>query len=155
MASLNFRLNVAAIIMKPDGKILIGERTNVANAWQFPQGGVKRSETLQEALRRELQEEVSLAPRHYQVIESKGPYRYLFPAGRTKEGFHGQEQIYFLIQFTGNDSDLNAETKEPEFTNIRWIKPSEFKIDWVPEFKQAVYQQVFADFFGLDLGGSE
>ena len=84
-----------------DGKILIGERSNVRGAWQFPQGGIKKSETAQEALSRELQEEVSLAPEHYRVIESKGPYRYLFLPGRTKEGFDGQEQTYFLVELTG------------------------------------------------------
>jgi putative (di)nucleoside polyphosphate hydrolase len=155
MASPKFRSNVAAIIMRPDAKILIGERANVPNAWQFPQGGVKRSETLQEALQRELQEEISLTPRHYRVIKSKGPYRYLFPPGRSKEGFDGQEQTYVLVQFTGNDSDLDIDTATPEFVNIRWIEPSEFRIDWVPGFKQEVYRQVFADFFGLILARSE
>jgi len=155
MASPKFRSNVAAIIMRPDAKILIGERANVPNAWQFPQGGVKRSETLQEALQRELQEEISLTPRHYRVIKSKGPYRYLFPPGRSKEGFDGQEQTYVLVQFTGNDSDLDIDTVTPEFVNIRWIEPSEFRIDWVPGFKQEVYRQVFADFFGLILARSE
>jgi putative (di)nucleoside polyphosphate hydrolase len=154
MLSPKFRSNVAAIVIRPDGKMLIGERSNVPNAWQFPQGGVKRSEKLQEALQRELQEELSLIPRHYRVIESKGPYRYLFPPGRTKEGFDGQEQTYFLVQFTGIDSDVDADTETPEFVNIRWIEPSEFQIDWVPDFKQEVYRQVFADFFGLILAGS-
>jgi putative (di)nucleoside polyphosphate hydrolase len=151
MASPKFRSNVAAIVMRPDGKILIGERANLANAWQFPQGGVNRSENLQEALHRELQEEVSLTPRHYRVVESKGPYRYLFPPGRTKEGFDGQEQTYFLVQFTGNDFHLDVETDTPEFEKIRWIEPAEFQIDWVPGFKQEVYRKVFADFFGLIL----
>ena len=155
MAALKFRSNVAAIVKRSDGRILIGERANIPNAWQFPQGGVQRSETLQDALQRELQEEVALTPRHYCVIESKGPYRYLFPPGRTKEGFDGQEQTYFLVQFTGNDSDLDVETETPEFVNIRWIEPSEFRIDWVPGFKQKVYRKVFADFFELILAGSE
>ena len=83
----------------------------MAGAWQFPQGGVKKSETAREALFRELEEELSLTPMHYRVVESKGPYRYLFPPGRTKEGFDGQEQTYFLIEFTGADSNIDVTTE--------------------------------------------
>jgi putative (di)nucleoside polyphosphate hydrolase len=149
MTAPRYRLNVGAIVKRPDGKILIGERSNVPGAWQFPQGGVKKSEAAQEALSRELQEEAFLAPSDYRVIDSKGPYHYLFPPGRTKEGFDGQEQTYFLIELTRADSNIATDTEEPEFVEFRWIEPSEFQIDWVPEFKQGVYRQVFSDFFGI------
>jgi putative (di)nucleoside polyphosphate hydrolase len=149
MGSRRYRSNVAAIIQRADGKIFIGERSNVAGAWQFPQGGVKKQETLREALFRELREEVSVVPQHCRVIDAKGPYRYLFPAGRIKEGFDGQEQTYFLVQFTGTDSDLDVDTDEPEFVQFRWIEPSQFQITWVPQFKQDVYRRVFLDFFGI------
>lgn len=147
MASLRYRSNVAAIIKRHDRKILIGERANVSGAWQFPQGGVKKSETFREALSRELEEELSLAPMHYRIVESKGPYRYLFPPGRTKEGFDGQEQIYFLVEFKGADSNINVLTEQPEFLQFRWVDPGEFQISWVPKFKRAVYRQVLFDFF--------
>jgi putative (di)nucleoside polyphosphate hydrolase len=151
MASSRYRLNVGAIIKRADGKILIGERSNVEGAWQFPQGGVKQSETAREAVARELREEVSLDPGQYRVLESKGPYRYMFPPGRTKEGFDGQEQTYFLIEFTGADSNIVIPTRQPEFVQFRWIEPSEFKMDWLPNFKRKVYRQVFLDFFEIAL----
>lgn len=151
MGSPRYRSNVGAILKRADGRILIGERFNVAGAWQFPQGGVKKSETLQTALSRELLEELSLASDYYRVVESKGPYRYLFPPGRTKEGFDGQEQTYFLIEFTGTDSNLNVKTDEPEFVRFRWIEPNEFQIIWVPRFKRDVYRKVFLDFFRVVL----
>jgi putative (di)nucleoside polyphosphate hydrolase len=151
MPPLRFRPNVGAIIKRADGKILVGERTKVAGAWQFPQGGLKKSETSREALSRELKEEVSLGPPHYRVVESKGPYRYVFPPGRTKEGFDGQEQTYFLIEFTGTDSNISVSTEDPEFVRLRWIEPREFQIAWVPRFKRDVYRQVFFDFFGIAL----
>ena len=128
MTSPSYRSNVGAIIRRADGKILIGERSDVAGAWQFPQGGVNKSETAREALIRELQEEVSLAPAQYRVVQSKGPYRYIFAPGRTKEGFDGQEQTYFLIEFTGTDSNIDVTTEQPEFVQFRWIEPSEFEI---------------------------
>ena len=149
MSSLRYRPNVGAIIKRRDGRILVGERSDVAGAWQFPQGGVKKSETALEALSRELQEEVSLDPTQYRVIESKGPYRYLFQPGRNKEGFGGQEQTYFLVELTASDSNIKAATEEPEFNQLRWIEPGEFQIGWVPGFKRDVYRQIFSDFFGI------
>jgi putative (di)nucleoside polyphosphate hydrolase len=149
MSSPRYRPNVAAIIKRSDGKILIGERSDVAGAWQFPQGGIKRPESALEALSRELQEEVSLEPGHYRVIESNGPYRYLFPPGRTKEGFDGQEQTFFLLELTAPDSSIEVRTSKPEFSQFRWIEPGEFQPGWVPGFKLDVYRQVLADFFGI------
>jgi putative (di)nucleoside polyphosphate hydrolase len=155
MSSPRYRSNVAAIIKRADGKILIGERSNVSGAWQFPQGGVKKSESRQEALARELQEEISLKVGLYRVIESKGPYRYEFPPGRTKEGFAGQEQTYFFVEFIGQDSNIDVKTEQAEFAQIRWIEPREFRLHWVPEFKKEVYRRVFFDFFGILLPESD
>jgi putative (di)nucleoside polyphosphate hydrolase len=154
MTAPRYRSNVGAIIRRADGKILIGERSSVADAWQFPQGGVKKSEALREALARELHEEAFLSPSDYRVIDSKGPYRYLFPPGRTKEGFDGQEQTYFLVELRRADSNVVAGAGQTEFAQFRWIDPSEFQIDWVPAFKQEVYRQVFSDFFGINFPSS-
>ena len=140
MSSPRYRSNVAAIIQAADQRILIGERSDVRGAWQFPQGGVKENESTLQALCRELREEVSIKPSHYRVLDCKGPYRYLFQGGRKKEGFDGQEQFYFLVQLTAPDSCVQVETDNPEFTRIRWIEPADFRAQWVPEFKQAVYR---------------
>jgi len=149
MSSPRYRSNVAAIIQAADQKILIGERSDVRGAWQFPQGGVKENESTLQALFRELREEVSIKPSHYRVIDCKGPYRYLFQGGRKKEGLDGQEQFYFLVQLTAPDFNVQVETDNPEFSRIRWIEPADFRIQWVPEFKRSVYRQVFMDFFGI------
>jgi putative (di)nucleoside polyphosphate hydrolase len=151
MSSPRYRSNVAAIIRAADQKILVGERSDVPGAWQFPQGGVKENESALEALFRELREEVSLKPSHYHVVDSKGPYRYLFQGGRKKEGFDGQEQFYFLVQLMAPNSCVQVETDDPEFGRSRWIEPANFRVKWVPEFKQQVYRQVFLDFFGIQL----
>jgi putative (di)nucleoside polyphosphate hydrolase len=147
MSEYRYRANVAAIIQRKDGKILIGERADVPGAWQFPQGGVKKSETAEQALSRELEEELFLKPSAYRVTDKKGPYRYLFAPGRLKEGYHGQEQTYLLVELLGPESSIDPETKEPEFRAVRWIDPKEFRLAWVPEFKRGVYRQVLLDFF--------
>ena len=143
-----YRPNVAAIIRRSDHKILIGERSDRPGSWQFPQGGIKTRETPEEALERELFEEVGLPRGSYRIVERKESYRYLFDQGRTKEGYHGQEQIYFLVELLpGFEPD--HETTEPEFRALRWIDPSEFHIKWVPPFKREVYRQVLNRFFGV------
>jgi putative (di)nucleoside polyphosphate hydrolase len=143
-----YRPNVAAIIRRPDHKILVGERSDVPGSWQFPQGGIKPGETPEQALERELLEEVSLPGGAYRIIERKGPYRYLFDKGRTKEGFHGQEQTYFLVELVPG-FEPKPETSDPEFSALNWIVPSEFKIEWVPPFKREVYRKVLSLFFGV------
>jgi putative (di)nucleoside polyphosphate hydrolase len=149
MSSPRYRPNVAAIIQTAEQKILIGERSDVPGAWQFPQGGVRKDESALEALFRELREEISLRPSHYRVLDCKGPYRYLFPQGRKKEGFDGQEQFYFFVRLTAPASYVQVETDDPEFSRIRWIEPVDFRLHWVPEFKREVYRQVLLDFFGI------
>ena len=151
MGDPRYRPNVAAIIRRADGKILVGERSDVPGGWQFPQGGQKQKETPEQALTRELLEEVGLGPESYRLVKQRGPYRYLFMDGRTKNGFHGQEQTYFLLELDDDAAAIDVATAQPEFRAVQWIKPGEFELDWVPGFKREVYRQVFLDFFGVAL----
>ena len=59
--------------------------------------------------------------------------------------------MYFLCRFIGPEAVLNLETEHPEFRRWKWIRPEEFSLKWLPEFKRGVYQEVIRDFFGLDL----
>ena len=147
-----YRPNVAAILRQPDGRILIGERINIDGAWQFPQGGVDEGETTEQAFYRELEEEIGVPPALVRVVEKRGGYRYAFPKGRLKYGLYGgQEQTYYLCDFLGKDRDIRLDTHHQEFRQVRWIKPSEFDLDWVPRFKKAVYAAVMKDFFDVEL----
>jgi putative (di)nucleoside polyphosphate hydrolase len=143
-----YRLNSAAILQRTDGRILIAERVNVPGAWQFAQGGANPGETAEEALVREMEEELSLKPRDYLILTHKGPYRYLF-GKRKKKGFDGQEQTYFLTLLTAPESRINVRTAHQEFQRFRWIYPAEFDLCWLPVFKREVYSAVLFDFFGI------
>ncbi len=145
-----YRPNVAALLVDPEGRVFIAERTDVRDAWQFPQGGVDDGESPEAALARELVEEIDLAPEKYSLREQRGGYRYIFPGGRRKwRKFRGQEQTYFLCDFLGGDADINLATAHPEFRNFRWIDPGTFSLRWVPDFKRQVYRDVLRDFFGV------
>jgi len=148
---MKYRENVAAILRNDAGRILVCERLGVPEAWQFPQGGVDEGETPEEGLTRELWEEIGVEARDFKIVARRGPYRYDFGNGRMKKGFHGKEQLYFLCDFTGDDSQINVATEHPEFQAFRWIAPAEFRIDWLPEMKRAVYRAVLADFFNVKI----
>src|ERR1700692_453646 len=145
---LKYRANVAGILQDSRGKILICERFGMRDAWQFPQGGLDPGETPEQALTRELREEISVLPADFRIVKNHGPYRYLFGEGRIKKGHHGKEQIYFLCEFLGRENRIDVRTKHPEFQAYRWIHPVEFRLSWLPEMKRQVYQAVFIDFFG-------
>lgn len=142
---MNYRANVAGILRNAAGQILICERLGVPGAWQFPQGGIDRGETPEQALIRELWEEIGVRAEHIAIVARRGPYRYLYGNGRVKKGFHGKEQLYFLCDFKGNDAHIDVATEHPEFQAFRWIAPGEFQIEWLPEMKRDVYRAVFAE----------
>jgi len=147
---MKFRKNVALILTRSEGGILICERAGAPGSWQFPQGGCKSDEKPEAALRREVEEEISLGPDRYEVEDCRGPYRYLFPEGVKKGGCDGQEQLYFLAQLLdGADGEIRVDGRE--FRAFRWIAPAAFSLDWLPSFKREVYQAVFRDFFGIVL----
>jgi putative (di)nucleoside polyphosphate hydrolase len=148
---MKYRSNVAGILRNSAGDILVCERLGVPGAWQFPQGGIDAGETPEEALVRELWEEIGLPAEHFGIVERRGPYRYDYGNGRIKKGYHGKEQLYFLCDFRGDDRDIRVETENPEFQAFRWIAPRDFRLRWLPEMKRAVYQAVFADFFGVEI----
>lgn len=144
-----YRPNVAAILQKTGGEILVCQRADFPDCWQFPQGGIDKGETPWQALRRELEEETGLKPSHYEEVDHRGGYRYDFPAGSPlKEGFAGQEQTYFLCRFNGQDSDFDLNTHHSEFIDFRWIPPGDFQPDWLPEFKRETVLRALGDLLG-------
>ncbi len=148
---IKYKPNVAAILRNARQRILVCERLNVKDAWQFPQGGIDDGETPELALVRELGEEVAVKGRDIRIVERRGPYHYLYGSGRMKRGHHGKEQYYFLCDYTGSDDAIDVETEHPEFQGYRWIEPAEFRLSWLPEMKCDVYRTVFVDFFGIKL----
>src|SRR5947207_8758 len=73
-----FRPNVAAILLNMENEMLIAERAHIRGSWQFPQGGVDPGESLEEALFRELEEEIGVREPLIQLLDRKGGYRYEF-----------------------------------------------------------------------------
>lgn len=153
---VRYRPNVAALMINEYGSLLICERTTIPGAWQFPQGGVDDGEETEEALFREVREEIGLESDHYEIVRRKDGYRYLYPPDVRakkirKHGNHGQEQTYFLCKLRPNAPQIDVMQNPQEFSGYRWIEPEEFDLDWLPCFKHEVYREVMKDFFGIDL----
>jgi putative (di)nucleoside polyphosphate hydrolase len=153
---IRYRLNVAALLVNPEGNLLVCERATVPGAWQFPQGGVDTGEAPLAALYREVREEVGIDAEHYTVLAQRDGYRYLYPKEvqekkLRKHGNHGQEQTYFLCQLKSGAPAVNVHQKQPEFRAYRWILPVEFDLEWLPDFKREVYRTVLRDFFKVEV----
>lgn len=135
------------------GKLLVCERINSKGAWQFPQGGVDRGEKLRHALSREVLEEIGLPKDSYKVLEKRGGYTYLYPdqVKKQKLYYDGQVQTYYLCRLKKKAPAIDLDQKSAEFVNYKWIKPRDFKLKWLPEFKRQVYRAVMLDFFGVRL----
>lgn len=153
---VRFRPNVAALITRGEGQLLICERLTIPGAWQFPQGGVDGGESSLDALYREVREEVGLKPKDYEVIAQREGYRYLYPEDvrekkARKHGCQGQEQTYYHCRLKSDDAKIDVSREPREFCGYRWIQPDEFELDWLPSFKRDVYRDVMNDFFGIAL----
>ena len=148
--SKSYRKNVAAVILSPKYpnkcEFFIAHRTDIKNAWQFPQGGIDEGESPQDALKRELLEEIGCND-----VEILGEYpewiTYDFPP--TARGkcypFDGQTQKYFLVRLR-DDSSIDLDAFEiPEFKEYEFVAYEEL-FQRVTYFKRKVYKRVI-DYF--------
>lgn len=144
-----FRPNVGIILLNQRSQVFWGKRIRT-HSWQFPQGGIDRGENPEQAMFRELHEEVGLMPQHVQVLaRTRDWLRYEVPdrfIRRDARGhYKGQKQIWFLLQLVGHDWDLNLRaTDHPEFDAWRW-NDYWVPLDVVVEFKRGVYEMALTE----------
>ena len=149
--SKGYRQNVGAILRRHDDLLLMCERIRPAGSWQFPQGGVDASEDLEEAMWRELGEELGFAePRTLCTVVAQGPgCTYDFPPGYDApiaRRYRGQLQTLYLLDFHGDDDDFDLQRDaHPEFRDIRWVKPSQ-AVELIWEFKRPVVSETLRAF---------
>ncbi len=144
-----YRPNVGIIICNAMGQVLWARRIG-QNAWQFPQGGIKRGESPEKALYRELQEEVGLLPEHVQIIGStRGWLRYRLPKRMVRRDKRpvcvGQKQKWYLLKLLAEESEINlSATGNPEFDGWNWVSYW-FPLGEVVSFKRDVYRRALAE----------
>lgn len=145
-----YRRNAGIVVFNPNHKVLVCQRADIKDSWQFPQGGIEQGETVKQAAARELREETSLTNVTH-IVSLETPARYTFPpqviASMQKRGFTnvGQDMFWSLFLFEGDDSEINLQTQEPEFKNFKWVRMQE-AYDLCVDFKKPAYQVAVTEF---------
>ena len=143
--NLPLRSGVGIVLLNKQNKVFVAKRIdNPKNFWQMPQGGVDKNEDFLSAAYRELEEETSI--KNVKLIrELDGLIKYELPENLLgiiwKGKYKGQIQKWFIMEFLGNDSDINIKTKNPEFLEWKWIDLEKIT-DVVVDFKLEVYKEV-------------
>ena len=151
---LPLRIGVGIILLNHENKVFVGKRIdNPKNFWQMPQGGVDHNENFLQAAKRELEEETSVKSVKL-IKELDGWLKYDLPKnllGKIWKGkYRGQKQKWFIMKFLGKNDEINIKTKNPEFLNWKWIKPSELPSIAV-SFKVDIYKKLKEELNSLNL----
>jgi len=139
-----YRHNVGIILSNPEGKVLWARRIG-QDAWQFPQGGIREHETPEQAMFRELHEEVGLQQADVQVRGyTRGWLRYRLPRRyiryNTEPVCVGQKQVWFLLELIGAETKVCLNnSNHPEFDRWRWVDYWQ-PLQEVVAFKRGVYE---------------
>jgi len=151
--SEGYRANVGIILCNPLGRLFWARRIG-EQAWQFPQGGIRHNESPEQALYRELAEEIGLGREDVELIGSTRDWlRYRLPENliryNSKPVCIGQKQRWFLLHLLGNDSKVRLNASDvPEFDCWRWVTPNEPIREVVP-FKRQVYRRALDELVPL------
>ena len=139
---LPMRTGVGIIVLNTKDKVFVGKRKdNPGDKWQMPQGSVNQGEDFLTAMKRELYEETSV--QNIEILkEIDRTFEYELPENLVgiiwKGKFRGQKQKWFITRFLGQDSEININTKHPEFIDWRWIDPKKLP-DVIVGFKKNLY----------------
>ena len=145
---LPLRIGVGVIVLNNQNKVFVGKRRdNPIDKWQMPQGGVDKNENYISAMKRELKEETSI--KNIKILKKlEGWFEYELPKDLLgiiwKGKYRGQKQKWFIVRFTGDESEINLKTKYPEFIEWRWIEINNLpKV--IVNFKKKIYEKLLIE----------
>ena len=145
---LPLRTGVGIIDLNLENKVFVGKRKdNPFDKWQMPQGGVELNEPLITAMKRELEEETSI--KKIKVLKEFNQWlEYELPenlVGKIWKGkYRGQVQKWFIVRFTGEESEININTANPEFIEWKWIDMNLLP-DLIVNFKKHIYEDILKE----------
>ena len=145
-----YRRCVGMMILNTNNEILVGRRLdNESGYWQMPQGGIDENENPEEAVWREMREEIGTnkaklfkTSNHWVKYEIPQETLDKIPWGGT---YIGQTQKWFIFKFSGQNNDINVDTINPEFSEWKWMNYKELIESAIP-FKRKVYKAILNEF---------
>jgi putative (di)nucleoside polyphosphate hydrolase len=144
-----YRANVGIMLANACGEVLWARRAG-QDAWQFPQGGIKKGESPEQALYRELEEEIGLTEKDVEVIAmTRGWLRYRLPRRLVRHDSRplciGQKQKWFLLKMLAEDTEVCVDNGDkPEFDHWRWVSYW-YPLGQVVAFKRDVYRRALKE----------
>ena len=143
-----YRPNVGIIVANDKGQVLWARRVG-QQAWQFPQGGINKGESMEAALYRELKEEIGLSKAQVEIVNStQGWLRYKLPKRYLRQNntsFIGQKQKWYLLKMLTDDKDVRFDQSEtPEFDHWQWVSYW-YPLGQVVPFKKDVYRRAMKE----------
>ena len=146
--SEGFRPNVGIILANHTGQVLWARRIG-QDAWQFPQGGINHKESPEQALYRELEEEIGLSQNSVKIVAcTQGWLRYKLPRRLLRQSgssFVGQKQKWFLLKMLAEDAAVQVDqSNSPEFDHWRWVSYW-YPLGQVVSFKRDVYRRAMKE----------
>jgi len=152
-----FRANVGMIVAGRQSKVLWAGRAG-QDGWQFPQGGIRSDENPQQALYRELYEELGLKADQVRIVGATRDWlRYTLPRRLVRKNASppciGQKQIWYLLRLMCDEREVRLDaSRVPEFDRWKWVSY------WHPSrevvyFKRAVYRRALKELAPLFYGG--
>ena len=147
--SEGFRSNVGIIVCNDFGKLLWTRRIG-QNSWQFAQGGVDPGESAEQAMFRELTEEIGLEQKDVKILGvTKEWLKYRLPNRYIRHDSRplciGQKQKWFMLKLTSHESNIHFDaTGHPEFDHFMWVSYW-YPLRQVIAFKRDVYRQALVE----------
>lgn len=142
-----YRPNVGIILCNAQDQVFWARRRG-RDGWQFPQGGIHSHEGPEQALFRELHEEVGLESAHVSIIGRTHDWLYYDIPERYQRRpgkFKGQKQLWFLLRLGAGDEHVCLDRSErPEFDAWRWVEYW-WPLDQIVDFKRQVYLQALTE----------
>ena len=143
--NLPMRIGVGIVVINSKKQVFVAKRKdNPVDKWQMPQGGVETGENLQSAMFRELLEETSISK--IQILKELNYWlEYELPKNLVgiiwKGRYRGQRQKWFIVKYLGKDSEININTKNPEFIEWKWLDIKKLT-SVIVDFKKKVYEKL-------------
>jgi putative (di)nucleoside polyphosphate hydrolase len=144
-----YRRNVGIVLCNSRRQVFWARRVR-HDGWQFPQGGMRPAESAEQALFRELNEEVGLDRAHVRVVgRTRDWLRYDLPPEyrrhRPQQPIRGQKQLWFLLELLAPEHHIRLDGSErPEFDDWRWVDYWS-PLEAIVEFKRGVYRDALEE----------